>query len=40
VIISITFFLIADIDSPRSGNIRVVPENLLNLAQTLNKLAP
>ncbi len=40
VIISITFFLIADIDSPRSGSIRVVPQNLTNLAQTLSKVAP
>ena len=40
VIISITFFLIADIDSPRSGSIRVNPQNLVNLAQTLNKVAP
>ncbi len=39
VIISITFFLIADIDSPRSGSIRVVPQNLTNLAQTLSKVA-
>ncbi len=40
VIISITFFLIADIDSPRSGSIRVVPQNLLNLAQALGKVEP
>ena len=40
VIISITFFLIADIDSPRSGSIRVVPQNLTSLAQTLSKVAP
>lgn len=40
VIISITFFLIADIDSPRSGSIRVAPQNLINLAQTLSKVAP
>ncbi len=40
VIISITFFLIADIDSPRSGSIRVIPQNLTNLAQSLSKVAP
>jgi hypothetical protein len=40
LIISITFFLIADIDSPRSGSIRVIPQNLMNLAQTLNNVAP
>jgi len=36
VIISISFLLIADIDSPRGGLIRVVPENLLSLAQSVN----
>jgi hypothetical protein len=35
VVISITFFLIADIDSPRSGVIRVVPHNLNTLLQSL-----
>ncbi len=35
VIISIAFFLIADMDSPRSGVIRVVPQNLLSLAQSI-----
>jgi hypothetical protein len=33
LIVSISFFLIADIDSPRAGIIRVQPENLLNLSQ-------
>jgi len=33
--VSISFFLIADIDSPRGGLIRVLPQNLLHLAQTL-----
>lgn len=33
---SIAFFLIADIDSPRWGLIRVVPENLLSLSQSLH----
>jgi hypothetical protein len=39
VIISITFFLIADIDSPRSGSIRIVPQNLTNLAHALSSPA-
>jgi len=34
--VSISFFLIADIDSPRRGTIRVAPQNLLSLAQSLN----
>ncbi len=33
--VSISFFLISDIDSPRWGVIRVVPHNLLNLSQFL-----
>ena len=33
--VSISFFLIADIDSPRSGVIRVVPQNLLSLSESL-----
>jgi len=36
LILSIAFFLIADIDSPRSGIIRVLPQNLLSLSQSLN----
>jgi len=35
LVISISFFLIADIDSPRHGFIRVVPENLLSLHESL-----
>jgi hypothetical protein len=35
LVISISFFLIADIDSPRRGLIRVVPQNLLSLRQSL-----
>lgn len=35
LIVSIAFFLIADIDSPRRGVIRVQPLNLENLAQSL-----
>lgn len=33
--ISIAFFLIADIDSPRSGLIRVSPQNLADVAQSM-----
>ena len=33
--VSISFFLIADIDSPRGGVIRLAPENLLSLSQSL-----
>jgi len=35
--VSISFFLIADIDSPRRGTIRVAPQNLLSLAQSLGQ---
>jgi len=35
VIVSIAFFLIADIDSPRAGVIRVLPQNLIALSQTI-----
>jgi len=33
--VSTAFFLIADIDSPRHGLIRVVPQNLISLSQSL-----
>jgi hypothetical protein len=33
--VSISFFLIADIGSPRQGLIRVVPQNLISLSQSL-----
>jgi hypothetical protein len=33
--VSISFFLIADIDSPRHGLIRVSPQNLISLSQSL-----
>jgi hypothetical protein len=36
VVVSISFFLIADIDSPRRGMIRVLPQNLLSLAESLS----
>jgi len=35
LVLSIAFFLIADIDSPRRGVIRVVPQNLMSLAESL-----
>jgi hypothetical protein len=36
LVLSIAFLLIADIDSPRNGVIRVTPENLIGLAQSLH----
>jgi hypothetical protein len=36
LVVSISFLLIADIDSPRSGIIHVNPQNLLSLAQSMN----
>jgi hypothetical protein len=35
VVISIAFFLIADLDSPRGGVIRVIPQNLQAVAQSI-----
>lgn len=35
IAVSIAFFLISDIDSPRRGTIGVAPENLISLAQSL-----
>jgi hypothetical protein len=35
LVLSISFLLIADIDSPRGGIIRVRPQNLISLAQSL-----
>ena len=35
LVVSISFFLIADIDTPRRGMINVIPQNLLSLAQSL-----
>jgi protein-S-isoprenylcysteine O-methyltransferase Ste14 len=37
LVVSISFLLIADIDSPRGGFIQVVPQNLVRLSQGLNK---
>jgi hypothetical protein len=36
IAVSLSFFLIADIDSPRGGVIRVQPQNLMRLSQTLS----
>jgi hypothetical protein len=36
LVLCIAFFLIADIDSPRRGVIRVVPQNLVSLAESLH----
>jgi hypothetical protein len=36
IVSSIAFFLIADIDSPRGGVIRVVPHNLIAVSQLMN----
>jgi hypothetical protein len=38
LVVSIAFFLIADIDSPRWGLIHLVPQNILNLSQALHAL--
>jgi hypothetical protein len=35
IAVSICFFLIADLDSPRGGVIRVMPQNLSTLSQSL-----
>jgi hypothetical protein len=34
-VVSLAFFLIADIDSPREGVIRISPQNLVSLSQSL-----
>jgi hypothetical protein len=36
-VVAIAFLLIADIDSPRRGVIRVLPQNLISLSQSLHK---
>ena len=36
-VISVSFFLIADIDSPRGGVIKIEPRNLIQLKNTLNQ---
>jgi hypothetical protein len=35
VAVSISLFLISDLDSPRGGAIRVIPQNLISLSQSL-----
>ena len=35
VVVSIAFFLISDIDSPRGGAIRIAPHNLISLSDSL-----
>jgi hypothetical protein len=40
VVLSLSFFLIADIDSPRGGIIRVKPQNLLSLSESLHPPSP
>jgi len=35
LVVSISFFLIADIDSPRAGIIHADPQNLMSLADSL-----
>jgi hypothetical protein len=35
LVVSISFLLIADIDSPRGGFIHVAPQNLVSLQQSL-----
>ena len=37
LVTSVSFFLIADIDSPRGGVIRIEPKNLISLKESLNK---
>ncbi len=35
IVVSIAFFLISDIDNPRHGPIRILPENLIVLAEAI-----
>jgi hypothetical protein len=37
IVLSIAFFMIADIDSPRRGVIRVVPQNLISLQEWMKR---
>ena len=37
LVVSVAFLLIADIDCPRGGLIRVYPQNLLSIYQSLNE---
>jgi hypothetical protein len=36
LILAVAFFLVADIDAPRRGVIRVLPQNLISLAESLH----
>jgi hypothetical protein len=36
VTVAVSFFLIADIDSPRGGVVQILPLNLTRLAKSLN----
>ena len=38
IMIAISFFLIADIDSPRGGVIRIDPRNLIDLKSNINTM--
>ena len=38
IMIAISFFLIADIDSPRGGVIRIDPRNLIDLKNNINTM--
>ena len=40
IVVAIAFMLIADIDSPRHGIIRVRPQNLISLAESLPPKSP
>jgi len=35
MVVAIAFMLVADIDAPRNGLIRVAPQNLLSLVESL-----
>jgi hypothetical protein len=37
LVVSLSFLLIADIDSPRGGLIRVTPQNLISLQQSMEQ---
>ena len=39
IVVSIAFFLIADIDSPRGGFIRVSPQNIISFSESLHSSA-
>jgi hypothetical protein len=39
LIVAVSFFLIADLDSPRGGMIRVHPQNLISLSDSLHAVS-